>query len=230
MEMITINQALPERAGKADISYDAKPQDGELPSRNGKMIRLPLHRTAEFFPLMGGEQFLYRARVLQMHAYHQEDVLYFGGTDEEPFLVRLDPDVFREFSTGGEENFFASLVPRGVKQARMVFGRQYRRQGDIFAVPVNFSWKNLRALEMIRSGYVEPERLAQFRPSETPLKVFGTRHELSGVHMESHIGISGGGSLIAEGVLEAPDHADLELKQPHLLFQTAHLFNPQQAD
>jgi hypothetical protein len=37
-------------------------------------------------------------------------------------------------------------------------------------------------------------------------------------------------AVVAEGTITAPDHSPMELKGPHVLDQTAHLFNPKQAD
>jgi hypothetical protein len=58
--------------------------------------------------------------------------------------------------------------------------------------------------------------------------VFGTRHILQGCW--GRIMVAGKMAVVAEGTITAPDHSPMELKGPHVLDQTAHLFNPKQAD
>ena len=71
---------LPKKAGKAKLQFGYEGKKTP-PFRVGKKIVLPGYKDAEFFPLQNGKQFLF---------YFNH--LWFGGTDENVFLVRLDTD------------------------------------------------------------------------------------------------------------------------------------------
>lgn len=84
----------PSEAGLAKISYE---KEYGMPTRNGADIALINDPEAEFFPLCGGEQFLFRRISPDDHNRGRGHEFWFGGTDELPFLVRLKADPFNHF-------------------------------------------------------------------------------------------------------------------------------------
>lgn len=220
MIILTASHATPKSAGKAKIEFFEPKQNyyngpNWIPTREKEEIRLPVRTDAEFYSLRKGQQFIFRLA--------QANEVYFGGTDEEPFLVRLDPTVFGYFRQGGEGAFFGALVPELVSDTCDKFGQKYRRQGDIFAVPVPMTWKSLRQATTLISDEAPVEVQDANRRS-----IFKTRHLFTGHAMEGKLVKSLG--LFVEGLIEAPDHEPLELKRIFLLSQTRYLFDPKNAD
>ncbi len=219
---------LPKLAGKATIRWNTQGQAG----REGPEISLPIVEQAEFLPLQGGRQFVYRVPISQ-----DGPAVFFGGTDEEPFLVRLIPqmaEVVEDAKTlrSGEAAFYERLKPSKMKLLENTFGVEAKRQGDIFAVPIPFGWNELRAFASLFGV-----RLPREEPPNDKLQVFGTRHTLEGQHLE--ILASEGEpfsrravcvATLAAGTLIAPDHAPKLLEGPHALFQVEVLYRPREAD
>lgn len=194
---------LPKRAGKAVLLFEGSGQ----PVRNGKEIVLPTHPEGEWFPLKDGTQFLFRPVGYS--------TVWFGGTDENPFLVILRTEPFTTFARQGEEGFYKYLAPSSpLPDAQLA-----TRQGDIFAFRLPWTWKDLAARTCICGHKIEPIK-------ENGVTVFGTRHVLEGLR-----GQTPGQSFIGSGRLVAPDHSPVDLGDtPHVFAQTRGLYNPQQAD
>ena len=233
MHIVVRNPALPERAGKARIEYrdphrmspwrnnyatEVDPS-ALLPTRQGDLISLPSYPTAQVVTLARGQQFIYSI---------EDRLVYFGGTDEEPFLVRLDPRAIQRGNNGvTEDDFYGRLVPGRVRFIEKALGVRHKRQGDIFAVPVRINRKTMNVLGVLEASSSQPgvgtKELAK-------VPVFETRHQITGVGvtMQNFHGL--GQTILVEGTIEAPDHAPLELKQPHILDQTLFLFDPRIAD
>ena len=96
---------LPQKAGIAVLNWK-----GSVASRDGKTITLPTHDDEiQFFPLLDGMQFL-----LQVPSIRQITRVFFGGTDEQPFLVEMDSEVITSLR-GGEESFFNEIKPKGAR-------------------------------------------------------------------------------------------------------------------
>ena len=232
MMVMTANPQLSVKAGKARIHYQPfeEVSNADLPSRIKEDIELPLHPKAEFVPLKDGQQFLFTVPMLNSNAYDQklETAAYFGGTDEEPFLVRLNPRALDRFTLGGKAGFFDALRPTVIKRLERVFGKQTERQGDIFAIHTPFTWKTLKtlkALELSERDAKSGQGLVETKQE----RVFGTRHLFTGVGLTISIPSLGETTLVS-GLLEAPDHADLTLKGVYILAQAANLFDPKNAD
>src|SRR3989338_2608130 len=120
---------LPKKAGVAVLDW----KDGE-PTRDGKTINLPAYEEVQFFPLLDGVQLLLQIpRGERVRAF-------FGGTDEQPFLVELEPSVIVSLRNG-EDGFFNAIKPNGAKVLEEAFDTKAVRQGDWFAVPLPLSWK-----------------------------------------------------------------------------------------
>lgn len=210
---------LPKKAGVAVLDWK-----GGEPTRDGKTIKLPASEEVQFFPLLDGVQFL-----LQIPGRERASArAFFGGTDEQPFLVELQPSVVLSLH-GGEEGFFNSIKPNGAKVLEEAFDTKAVRQGDWFAVPLQLSWKatcGMTALVELEPKVIEPSN-----EKEREVQLRGTRHNLI---VERYISMRGdnrlGCTLVGEGLLKAPDHKDRVLKGPHALFQTAHLIDPKAAD
>jgi hypothetical protein len=212
-------KTLPKTFSKAKIDYD---EGASAPRRNGDVIVFPHDGYTDLYPI--GLQ-----RQKQFILTRGPEAYWFGGTDENPFLVRINVNPVKAFLEGGvlrEACFYQSLRLREIGQMEQATRRHYKRQGDIFAVPLNIGWADL-------------ERC--FRVSSRPLGIqstdgahlFGTRHLLRGkvVDMGALKIFGVGTSLIALGTVVAPDHRDLVLgDKPHALYQTANLYEPERAD
>jgi len=208
-------------AGDAEIQFDT---ERVTPKREGKVITLPLAnpRCEEFYPLVGGRQFLYHSSSGQ---------LWFGGTEEKPFLVELNPtaslDYLGSYLADGEEGFFDLLRPRFLKRIESDLGITAKRQGDIFALRLTGGWADselkffMRAFEM-SVGSPKPQAGNHF--------VFETRHKLQGEYILIKLG-QGTDIALGAGVLMNPDHTTMRLEDGiYLMQQTAGLMNPKQAD
>lgn len=221
MRLFEMNPA-PTKAGMARLQFSSRNGKANTPPpfREGEHVVLPEDREAEFFPLMNGEQFLFRNAS---DSRSRDTQYWFGGTDEQPFLVRLGDRPFPAFQQGGEVAFYASLKPDVVTKFEQAFGVVSRRQGDIFAVPVPHTWDEFRKASLLCcDSRREPQ-------SVTYQSVFETRHKLKGLYAPS-MPVLGQWHTLVEGVLKAPDHSPLTLKGPHLLVQAQNLFDPRLAD
>lgn len=214
----------PTAAGLAELKWVGYP----MPNRYGSTINLQNEPEHEFFPLNGGMQFLFRSNTPEGLSLRQSH--WFGGTDEGVFLVELDGSSFYAFQCGGERNFYAYLRPEIITQLEKELGVEARRQGDIFAVALPYSWEELNRNNLLFRGTAL--ETTETKPKETdkgkPGGLFRTRHHLTGKQASVLLGNSS--CTVAEGRIEAPDHSDLVLEGPHLLAQTRGLANPKNAD
>src|SRR3989344_1788811 len=92
---------LPKTAGDAVLKWD---EDCKTPSRKDEVITLPAGHSVEMFSLLDGAQFLLDV----------DSRVFFGGTDERPFLVELDNRIMKHFG-GDELQLFNALKPGPVK-------------------------------------------------------------------------------------------------------------------
>ena len=165
----------------------------------------------EFHPLKGGEQFL-------LSRIHPGEGIWFGGTDERPFLVQLKLEALDHFEADGEAGFFEALKPEVIQNHEQEWGvDRTKRQGDIFAYPLPWSW-----WQFLRNNWVEGQEV---KLAETSVAAFGTRHRFTG-----KIANVGRQTSIVEGILEAPDHSPLRLKGPHVLAHARFISDPPNAD
>lgn len=225
MEVMILNSKLPARAGRAELYFASR---DKTPVRNKGLIGLPLHPEAKFYPLQHGEQFLFSTPLSENDRYGghaRQDTLWFGGTDEEPFLVRLHPGLLKDFEADGEEGFFEALKPGLIEDMEPIFGWATKRQGDIFALRTPFTWKMLKALHVIQN----PGKSSELKEVKAE-SVFETRHRFTGVGLRVSLATSVESIPFVEGLLQAPDHADLTLKGIYVLAQSEGLFTPKLAD
>ena len=241
-------ESLPERAGLARLNFVSKAGDRVLKDQFGRSV-LAFRRDdtiflinnpqAELFWLKNGNQFLFVGPNFIWELGRSQ--IWFGGTDEQPFLVNLEPEAYQAFLDHGEAGFYQALKPKIIKAIEEEFGVSSKRQGDIFAVPIGFSWQELSRLSLL----VSEEKL---QPQPVSLmSLFGTRHRFSGqISYLEHLaslshklderdtylgqGLKVVDTYLAEGLVEAPDHSPLELKGVHLLSQTAYLADREHAD
>jgi hypothetical protein len=221
MEVIIPNPSLPSKAGKAKIHFTH--ENISRPKRDKEDIILPLSKAGELYPLAQGTQFIF---TQSGQGINRE--IFFGGTDEEPFLVQLSPNIFsalreEKFFDGNQRSLYNALKPAGITKREILFKTDCGRQGDIFFVPLEITFDALET--MFCALYPDPED-KRFDPITTnAMSVFGTRHELHGTYLNvPNVG------LFAEGILKAPDHAERTLLGVHFLAQTVHLFDPSKAD
>jgi len=199
---------LPKTAGDAVLKWD---EDCKTPSRKDEVITLPAGHSVEMFSLLDGAQFLLDV----------DSRVFFGGTDERPFLVELDNRIMKHFG-GDELQLFNALKPGPVKMLEKSFGVEAKRQGDWFAVPLLMSWDKVVAMLKFFSLFSE-----KYLRHNVKFSLGGTRHIFHGT---GYWGLNVAWSAIGSGVLVAPDHEDLVLKEPHALFQTSYLANPKEAE
>lgn len=205
----------PETAGLAKLAFGKD----AMPRRDEKEILLPDSPDVDFFSLLGGKQFLVRLG----RDVVSEPQLWFGGTDEQPFLVRLMYETFKAFQEGGQRAFYDRLKPAIATKLEKTFDTTAQRQGDIFAVRVPYSWKQMGAGRLMFLGWeTVPKSVKHFT-------LFNTRHSLNGTHLKG-AELFGDRYEIGEGVIEAPDHTRLELKGVHILVQARNLWEPEKAD
>lgn len=228
---------LPFRAGKAQIRWSSS----EGPRREEKEIVLPLVNAMDFIPLQDGLQFVCRFPGSSRYGGQ----VWFGGTDENPFLVRLQESeglkrILARVEKGEEAPFYEALKPPKMKKLASYLEEEPHRQGDIFALPIDYSWQEIAKMQWlfeIPMRVIDPE---QSDNKEIPL--FGTRHTLIGklttVGLPREVSNSNSYrsivqedvATIASGVITAPDHRPLELDGIHALFQSEMLYQPQHAD
>ncbi|OHB21011.1 MAG: hypothetical protein A3J67_05165 [Parcubacteria group bacterium RIFCSPHIGHO2_02_FULL_48_10b] len=188
------------------------------PFRYGSKIVIPADAPGEFRTLAGGEKFLLK--------FDGEASVWFGGTDEQPFLAELDLEVYNAFVEGGEKTFLEELKPPIIRFVERAFNVEVKRQGDILAVRLAKDWPELHKRRLINwSGLTEKSSL------------LGTQHYLKGriapvlPHcLQEYLGgdapVPLTALMICEGVVTTHDHAPLELNGPHLIAQNQHLVNP----
>jgi len=182
--------------GKAKISIH--PDKLMAPYRIDENIMFPKGTRFEF--LNGGEQVLATRKVGNEKRY------YFAGTDEQPFMVRMNPQVKLELDKG-EYAFYTSLVPLHIKELSTRFGVPWKRQGDIFGIPIP-NW--------VRVSNKTP----WYRRNQS---ILGTRHTASTV------GESGSYQCVRSSI-KAPDHKPQRWKGWHVVGQTRYLQDPKRAD
>lgn len=238
---------LPTRAGQAVLEYSSGIR---VPQRHNEVIKIPAVRCGDcacgekllpqwmFCPGCGGvamggeitllgeliplvnnyEQFLYAQKG---ESSHFKDT-WFGGTDEAPFLVKLDPWAYDLYRCRGAEGFYNGITPSSMKTMAQKWGGEWKRQGDIFAYPLPITWAAIKNI-----GDFNKAKGLQVHEVEKEA-VYGTRHNLRG--RWGQLICQGRSLVIAEGVITAPDHVPLVLDGPHALDQTAHLDDPERAD
>ena len=206
--------SLPKKAGLATLAWD----DGYMPSRIKEDIYLPKGDDVQYFPIKNGAQFLVTIGV-------QRTRLFFGGTDERPFLVEMNPDVLLGLKNV-EKGFYDAIKPEGAKFCEKKFGKESIRQGDWFAVPIPLNFDTAHGLLDL---FIQNNKFVT-KNKNNGISIGGTRHLLIDGQLvvvdQNYLRCTG----IAEGLLRAPDHEDKVLKGPHALFQTRHLVDPKKAD
>lgn len=214
MRLFELNP-LPKKAGMAVLTWGKG-----LPRRQEEKITIPEDEETQYFPLQNGEQFL----ILTPHDHIQR--LYFGGTDERPFLVEMEPRVLLTLKQG-EKGFYNALKPGGANFCEEKFGTKAVRQGDWFAVPIPLNWGSVHGLFGLFSENMDHKVVTK---KEKGIHIGGTRHLLVEGQLVTTSYDRFDCAGIAEGLLRAPDHEDKVLVGPHALFQTQHLKEPQKAD
>ena len=230
---------LPRRAGNAELDFD----DYNRVWRDGPVIHLPTQSITQggvdFQPLVGGRQFLwvcgYDHSIVTTQAF-------FGGQDEEPFLVEVTPEAIGQFYSNGEDAFYNYLIPRRIQSLSQECNIKPKRQGDIWALPLP-EFVDCKTFELTAKIFFQPVYLR----SVSDETLFGTRHRLTGRCFSLSpnrqldfpisswmFGVRDSGLrdqvMIAEGAVTAPDHKELNLVGMNILAQTTGLKRPQTAD
>jgi hypothetical protein len=91
-------QDLPKKADKALLEWDNATL---IPIREKNRIAMPRNPTNIYYPLQNGRQFLMKTKIAG-------GGVWFGGTDEEPFLVEMNKEVLDFYidSEGKEQSFY----------------------------------------------------------------------------------------------------------------------------
>ncbi len=222
MRLMELGSSRPKKAGKAILDFYPTSKDCANPvTRKKNVISIPGFVDLEMFPLESDWE-----RFLIVSGGHNTSVdnaeVFFGGTDENPFLVRMEPSVMREYFLGGSYGFYRAIRPKRIEELGQTLCRSPRRQGDIFALHIGYTWEGLKRAAAI-VGEVNIKVTDRKAAS-----LFETRHLLTGQHARLNIG--GATMQFASGTVVAPDHADLNLTKPYLIEQTEFLYNPPAAD
>ena len=224
------NNSLPRWAGIAELAWK---RDSDWPRRCGSVITLPLREKVEYVSLLGGKQFLLISKEFPGGG------LYFGGTDEQPFLFSLEAYMI-EGGLKDEQSFYQTLKPEAVSILEERLDVKALRQGYWFAVPLLRTWDELSDFSCI----FWERRVNPLSTKATGYALGGTRSRLlNGRYIveENYIDptlyypsdwpkphdLYYGPrnklvyrSIMAEGILRSPEHCDLELAGPHALFQS----------
>ena len=215
-------ETLPEKAGEAILNF--KP-DRKRSFRRRERIYLPADPAAQFFPLQEGRQFLFIGR--------QNRNIYFGGTDEQPFLTQMvdsltHSQLLNHISGGiypeyemDEQEFYNALKPEVISYLEQRHDVQTKRQGDIFAVKIPHTMQ-----EIVRANAVLG---SDEKPTQGEWSVFDTRHTLNGSRFHTTLFDDDNGlwdGVVAQGTMTAPNHKPINLNGLHVLAQTQYLANP----
>jgi hypothetical protein len=252
---------LPTDAGGVQLHFVNNQRNPRRAEHDGTpSLYLPIIEGMEFHPLKNGEQFLvcYPGKKSR---WSPEDRTFFGGMDESPFITSLKDTPLTAFQNNGEDAFYESLIPDVVKLMKKVLpDTEVRRQGDVWSVALPFSWENLPGIsqgpKLVNVSGRRRTRLKQRKQNLPALsdyqarmeslrseprfipKVLDTRnHSIKGRYVVAdHFTIMGKSmanfkAALGEGILRAPDHAELELLgRAHLLARTPHITPTNQYD
>ena len=222
MRYMEMQGDLPKKAGAATLDF-YEPESGGVRNvyRKDDVIHLPAFSDLEMFPLVP-DWTTFLAIQGGWAAGGDKQQVFFGGTDENPFLVRMDSTVLSGFYEGGPGRFFEAIRPREITELETKLKRKARRQGDIFALDVGYSWDELTHAADVLGG-------VQLQVKELPaMELLQTRHVLHGQYARMHT--RNHDMEFISGTVVAPDHADLELTVPYVVGQTAFLYDPPHAD
>lgn len=225
MKLIEMRE-LPKKVGEAVISFG---KEDVVPERKGQKIILPGNPEMDFFWINNQLQFLLYYYFCgynqgQDNEKRESPMCWFGGMDESPFLVRLNPACYHTLIRKGEQDFFEALKPKKVRVIEKFAEMQAKRQGDIFSVELPFTLQQLQVAGKALGGNIPvPEHKGQ------RFNLFGTRHQAE-AELSSSTSGNENNIVIKEALLKAPDHCDLELPALHFLAQADGLYSPKEAD
>jgi len=215
MRLFEMGTKKPTRAGLAELKYF----DGQdFPTRVEDVITIPDDCLSDLIALRTNKDKYYNFLLFR------KEKCWFGGTDELPFLVRLVDTLDWKFPVTGWSTygFHKSLVPNHIIELSKITKTYYKRQGDIFMLPVGCTLEDLgKAYGLIKGLDL---------PGIETHKIFGTRHTFQG-RLKNEMSILGGSYTVAlEGQLRAPDHKPVDITKPCILGQTQYLYDPPKAD
>ncbi len=216
MYVFELKSNLPKKADKATLSWEKGAREAV---RSGSNIVLPRNPHAIFYSMQEGKQFL----------YGHDRRYWFGGTDEEPFLVEMKVEAVQAYinGEGSEGSFYKSLVPLTVSRVQLETGVPYKRQGDIFAARFSRNDSFLKNLERLVAygDNINPPVHSKVNVTHGSYNLLGTRHEGKGTM------VTVDNKVLFSGVVKAPDHAPLELDDGlYALGQTQYIADPPHAD
>ncbi len=195
------------------------------PFRTGQLIMLPISDND------GDDHIIISlARGTQFYTYNNYDSYardeggFFGGTDESPFLSRLNWGKTKPECWGHkEERFFEILKPGATTRLEQALNCRSFRQGDWFATPLPVSKMEEAVLAVTISSAISG-RGTQTRVLDGKNNTLGkTRHTLEGEVVEV------GEGYIGRGILRAPDHKDQTFDRLHFFAQCDVFYNEEVA-
>jgi len=225
MKVFYQDTIIPNKAGLAFLEYT----DTEEPKRHKDVITIPNTGYSLYQLTPSFDQFLTIKDIPEKHSRGSQSPhkCWFGGTDELPFLVRMNdmvyPHKWTDIWKGSPINFYEVIKPEQVRFAEKK-NIKVQRQGDIFAIqyPIQ-DWEEANfAFHPSTLNDVDSIGKGKFRER---VQLFGTRHYLTKGQM-----ITCNTGILVKGEIEAPDHETLVIDKISLLYQTAYLFEPTTAD
>lgn len=161
-------------------------------------------------------------------AWSPRSRLCFAGVDDKSYFVtELRAELYDTFIKFGENAFLEALKPELTKKLEMYLNTACQRQGDMFITSIPYTETFCRDFTIPYIYDADNFGINIFLPVKKR-PVLGTRHTFSGQYYEmgSHIRTV----LVADGMLEAPNHPAMELKGVHIIQQNAGLVSPRFAD
>ena len=243
--LLSTMKRLPERVGDVLLSFSEEVGGPYLDEVQGIIHLSSPDEGTEFFFLDRKTKFLYSLSEIKGKDVGWSDgqftpnygarraQLWFGGMDEAPFLVELDPRLLGVYKSRGAQTFFERLLPQVARFCEKAFKTRSRRQGDIYATPIRLSLSDLMKIWPLLDDNVTKPESHRMR-----IEVLDTRHMFQGFVLgevyknwddrrlfdpDLSFGDDENFIIVADGVLEAPNHKPLKLKGAHVLSQACHL-------
>lgn len=224
MKLSEMMENLPKTAGKAKFYFVEikKRKDAFFPYRVNNKIFIPLRKRIQFYRLRKG-QFLLDVPYGSI-CPRSIPCVYFGGTDENVFLVILNSEVLTILNKKGINAFYEALKPEIIRGVEKLFGVKSIRQGDIHAARIPLKWNQL---SLFLSFFGNTGRRFQ-RQGAKNLPLFRTDHRLTGLYSGFFRNpfanvLSDPLFSFATGVIKSPNHKPMNLKEVHIIAQTQYL-------
>ena len=216
---------LPGKAGVVDIVWInmdgcSKPQ---VIKYGDKQITLAYIPHAEYFPLKGGQHFIYCIDGV-------EPYYFCGENNGHAFAIALRPNVFNK-RAGYEKNFYKNLKPPIIEIAENTFSKEVVMYDELLVVPVPLSLEDIEKTSSLHNLRSEVGQHTSIVSSNNEIKVIISRYKLIGriIHEILLFGVET--AQICEGKIVTPKRCTsgnpLELDGVNIVVMMNHLYSIQ---